>query len=124
MPSFHVHADALLVSLKDEPIFSMTIPGKIQAYLAAGIPILAMLNGEGAAVIIDSGAGLSIPAGDGGALARAVHSLMKMSKGELLEMAARGPIYSKKEFDRMNLISKVLVWFDQIVFENQLNLSK
>src|SRR5262249_28120162 len=30
MPSFYRHADALLVSLKDEPIFAMTIPGKLQ----------------------------------------------------------------------------------------------
>ena len=48
MPDFFMHADVLLISLQDKPIFSMTIPGKLQSYLAAGIPVVAMLNGEGA----------------------------------------------------------------------------
>ena len=33
MPEFIAHADALLVSLKSDPIFAMTIPGKVQSYL-------------------------------------------------------------------------------------------
>ena len=63
MPSFFKHADALLVSLKDTPIFAMTIPGKLQAYLAAGIPVLAMLNGEGAAIVETAGAVFSCRGG-------------------------------------------------------------
>jgi glycosyltransferase involved in cell wall biosynthesis len=51
MPEFFQQADALLVSLKNEPIFAMTIPGKLQAYLMSGKPILAMLNGEGANIV-------------------------------------------------------------------------
>ena len=43
MPAFFRRADALLVTLKDEPIFAMTIPGKLQAYLVAGMPIIGML---------------------------------------------------------------------------------
>ena len=46
MPSFYAHADALLVSLKRDPVFSMSIPGKVQSYLLAGIPLLGMLDGE------------------------------------------------------------------------------
>ena len=42
MPEFFQQADVLLVSLKNAPVFSMTIPGKLQAYLMAGKPILAM----------------------------------------------------------------------------------
>ena len=48
MPGFFSHADALLVSLKRDPVFSSTIPSKIQSYLASGRPIIAMLDGEGA----------------------------------------------------------------------------
>jgi hypothetical protein len=33
MPSFYAHADVLLVSLKKDPVFSLTIPGKVQSYL-------------------------------------------------------------------------------------------
>ena len=64
MPAFFAHADALLVSLKDRPVFAMTIPGKLQAYLATGLPVLAMLNGEGARIVQDGNAGLVCAAGD------------------------------------------------------------
>jgi glycosyltransferase involved in cell wall biosynthesis len=47
MPQIFERADALLVSLKDEAIFAQTIPSKIQAYLAAGRPVIASLRGEG-----------------------------------------------------------------------------
>ena len=54
MPSFFKLADMMLVSLKDEHIFSLTIPGKIQSYMASSKPILAMLNGAGSKVILEA----------------------------------------------------------------------
>jgi glycosyltransferase involved in cell wall biosynthesis len=105
MPSFFKHADALLVSLKDEPIFAMTIPGKLQSYLAAGIPVLAMLNGEGAEVVAASRCGLVCPAGDAAGLAANVLSLSKMSKEERVAMGERGLATSAREFDRARLVS-------------------
>ena len=114
MPSFYKHADALLVSLKDEPIFAMTIPGKLQSYLAAGIPVLAMLNGEGAEIVRVSGAGLSCPAGDGLALAAAVRQLADMDIQDRQAMGRRGLAISEKEFDRMSLISRLLAWLEEL----------
>lgn len=112
MPSFFKHADALLVSLKDTPIFAMTIPGKLQAYLAAGIPVLAMLNGEGAEIVESSGAGLSCPAGNGRALAERALRLAAMSQDERESMGQRGREYYSENFDRGMLISKLLRWFE------------
>jgi colanic acid biosynthesis glycosyl transferase WcaI len=114
MPSFFKHADALLVSLKDEPIFAMTIPGKLQSYLAAGIPVLAMLNGEGAKIIDCVGAGLSCPAGDGVALAAAVRKMAGMDIEERQRMGARGRAVSEQEFNRGALISKLISWFENL----------
>jgi colanic acid biosynthesis glycosyl transferase WcaI len=114
MPSFFKHADALLVSLKAESIFAMTIPGKLQSYLAAGIPILAMLNGEGAEIIRRSGAGISSPAGDGFKLATAVKHIVNMSVEERLKMGRAGLALSENEFNRGALISKLLSWFDEL----------
>ena len=51
MPWFFQQADAMLVSLKDVFIFSLTIPSKVQAYMASGKPIVTMLNGEGSRVV-------------------------------------------------------------------------
>ena len=114
MPSFFVAADALLVSLKSDPIFQMTIPGKVQTYLAAGVPILGMLDGEGARVIIESGAGLVCNAGDGEGLARRVETLAGLSAGERAAMGERGRAYCRREFDRGALVSRLERWIEEL----------
>jgi len=107
MPEFFKDADALLVSLKDDPIFSMTIPGKMQAYLTSGKPILAMLNGEGARIITESKSGIACQAGDSCLLAAAAKKLSKLSSQELNDMGQRGVKLSKSEFDRTKLINSL-----------------
>lgn len=110
MPSFFVHADALLVSLKDEPIFAMTIPGKLQAYLAAGIPVLGMINGEGAELLTKSGAGLACAAEDSEGLTQAVLKLAQMSRQERQAMGQRGHDLYESEFDRKSLMDRAEGW--------------
>lgn len=114
MPSFFKHANALLVSLKDEPIFSMTIPGKLQSYLAAGIPIMAMLNGEGAEVVRGSRSGLTCAAGDHAGLAAAVLKLSEMTNEERDTMGRNGLDVSGREFDRDALIDRLEGWIGQL----------
>lgn len=107
MPSFYAHADALLVSLKRDPVFSMTIPGKVQSYLMAGIPLLGMLDGEGAAVIRDAQAGLTCEAGDGAGLAQAVLALAAMPTPERKQMGLNGRNYALQEFGRAQLMDRL-----------------
>lgn len=107
MPSFYAHADALLVSLKRDPVFSMTIPGKVQSYLMAGRPLLGMLDGEGAAVIRDAHAGLTCDAGDGAGLAKAVLSLAAMSVQARQQLGRNGQQYAQKEFGRIQLMDRL-----------------
>lgn len=107
MPSFYKHADAMLVSLKSDPIFAMTIPGKIQSYLAAGKPVIAMLDGEGAAVIAESGAGMSVASGDSAGLADAVRSMMAKEPAMLEAMGRSAKNYSDTVFDRGALIDRI-----------------
>lgn len=76
MPKFFAHADAMLVSLKDIPIFALTVPYKTQCYMACGKPIIASLNGEGARIINESGAGIAVNAGRPQALADAIVRMM------------------------------------------------
>jgi glycosyltransferase involved in cell wall biosynthesis len=68
MPTFMQNSDALLVTLTDQTIFSYTVPNKVQAYLASGRPIIACLNGEGARIVKEAGAGVIAPACDVDAL--------------------------------------------------------
>ena len=115
MPSFFAHADALLVSLKRDPVFALTIPGKVQSYLMAGIPLLGMMDGEGATVIRDANAGLVCPSGEGRELAKLVLELAAMSKGRRQLLGCNGRVYAEKEFGRELLISKLEGWFAEIV---------
>ena len=117
MPSFFKHANALLVSLKDEAIFSLTIPGKLQSYLAAGIPVVAMLNGEGADVVKSSCSGLTCAAGDYCGLADAVLKLSQMTSEEQEKMGRNGLDVSLREFDRDTLIDRLEEWIEQLIVD-------
>lgn len=112
MPSFFAAADALLVSLKAEPIFAMTVPGKVQSYLAAGKPILAMLDGEGARVITESGAGLVARAGQAGELVQATLQTAHLALHDRDSMALAGKRYSNAHFSRRMLMDQLARWLN------------
>lgn len=111
MPSFYAHADALLVSLKPDPVFSLTIPSKVQSYLMAGIPLLGMLDGEGADVIRDANAGLTCSAGNSAGLAKAAGELEAMSGQARRNMGDNGRVFAEREFGRKALIDRLEGWF-------------
>ena len=73
MPKYYAMADAMIVTMKDMNNLSMTLPGKIQSYLAAGKPILGAINGEARRVIDEAKCGICVPAEDYKALAEVVH---------------------------------------------------
>ena len=91
MPHFFAWGNALLVQLKDEPLFSITIPSKTLAYLASGRPILSAVGGDGADVVREAGAGVICPPGDALALEKAIRDLYTMpaSEREAMGVAAR-----------------------------------
>ena len=111
MPGLMQKAAALLVSLADQPIFAATVPNKVQAYMAAGRPILACLNGEGARLVAEAGAGLTVPAEDAQGLASAVLRLYQMPVEEREMMGANGRRYFKAHFDHDQLIDQLIEHF-------------
>lgn len=113
MPDFFAVADVLLVSLKSDPVFSMTIPGKVQTYLASGIPIVGMLDGEGARVINEAGAGRTVPAGDGVALAGAVRQIASLSREERRRIGENGRQYCESQFGRDELLGQLEGWIQE-----------
>jgi glycosyltransferase involved in cell wall biosynthesis len=99
IPRIFAQASALLVTLVRDPIVSQTVPSKIQAYLAAGKPIIGALDGEGARVIIEAGAGIVCQAEDAYALADAVRRLYETRLEERDGMSQSGRTYYEKHFD-------------------------
>jgi len=120
MPEYFAHADALLVSLKKDPIFSLTIPGKIQSYLACGKPVVAMLDGEGARIVSEANAGIACPAEDARALAQAVVKLSQMENKNLVEMGLNGRKYYETHFDREVLFPQLERWMQELIVEGSL----
>jgi colanic acid biosynthesis glycosyl transferase WcaI len=119
MPAFFGAADALLVSLGDQDAWSMTIPGKVQSYLSAGKPLLGMMNGEGARVIEESGAGLVAPAGDGPALATKIREMKSLPAKARSRMGSLGQAYCKREFNRGRLLDAFETWVEDLRRERQ-----
>ena len=99
MPSIYQYASALLVTLKDEEVFSRTIPSKVQAYLAAGKTIIASLKSEGSRVVLEAGAGLTCKAEDAEALSQCVQNIYAMSDSERSRMGEAGYAYFLEHFE-------------------------
>lgn len=107
MASFFNAADILLVSLKDDPIFNLTVPAKVQAYMSSGKPIMAMLNGEGAENIKEADCGFAVPAGDSEKLAQAIKCASQKDKKELYRMGLNGKLFYAKNYKMEECISRL-----------------
>lgn len=99
MPQFFSRAAGLLVTLKRDEIFAYTVPSKVQAYLAAGRPIIAALDGEGARVVEEAGAGMSCPAEDAEGLAHCIEQLYCMPPAERDKLGQAGRAYYLEHFE-------------------------
>jgi len=114
MPAYFAHADALLVTLRSDPVFSLTIPSKIQSYLACAKPVVAALDGEGAAIMRECGAGAVCPAEDASGLADAVLAVHRMTPQERAACGMRGRRYYEDSFERALLLNRLDQWIKQL----------
>ena len=108
MPSMFIHANVLLVTLKDEEIFSLTIPSKVQCYMAFGKPIVSMLNGTGNEIIKEADCGYTSPAGDYKRLALNINALYECEPSELEKMGENGRNYYQKNFSKNSIVNNLL----------------
>ncbi len=108
MPDLYARAQGLLVTLSNEPIFSFTVPSKVQGYLAAGRPLLAAINGETARLIREAEAGLTSPAEDAQALARNIRTLYHLPSEERAAMGERGFAYFRQHFEMDSQVDKLV----------------
>lgn len=107
MPKYFSCADALLVSLKKDQIFSYTIPSKIQSYLASGKPILTSLDGEGSRIIQEANAGFTSPAEDPIALALIIKKFLSLKENEQKALGKNARKYFQVEFEREMLVDRL-----------------
>jgi len=108
MPQIFERSSALLVSLNDNEAFAQTVPSKIQAYLAAGRPILASINGEGARVVSEAGAGLTSAAEQVLPLVENIRRLQVLGVTERELMGKSGRDYFDVNFDMPSQVKNLV----------------
>lgn len=97
MAAVMASADVQLVCLKDDPLFHLTMPSKIQAILASGRPIITCAPGDAARLTRDSGAGWAVSAGDVQGLADAISAARRLPRAELAQKGRAGREFYERE---------------------------
>ena len=110
MPRYYAFADAMIVTLTDNPLVSLTLPAKVQSYMAAGKPILASANGEIANVIRESGAGFCSGANEDRGFVDSVK--LFLNSDDRNDLGKKAKKYYDNNFSRekvMNKLEKILL---------------
>jgi colanic acid biosynthesis glycosyl transferase WcaI len=107
MPFFFACADALFVSLKSTDIFSLTIPSKLQSYMACGKPIIGNIDGIAASIIQESNSGLCSSSGDYINLAKNVELLLNKNLAERNQYGINAHNYFQNNYERNIVYNKL-----------------
>ncbi len=105
MPAYYAGADAMLLTLKANPVLSLTLPGKIQSYLAVGKPIIGAADAAAQRVIQEANCGFCGPAEDFQALAENVRRFCALA--DPAELGRNGRAYSELHFSRKNIMDRL-----------------
>lgn len=103
MPKYYAMADAMLITLKADPVLSLTLPGKVQSYMAAGKPIIGAIDGEAARIITEAKCGYCGKSDDVDELVMNIVSFMNEEKKENLGKSSR--TFYEKNFSKENFIN-------------------
>ena len=100
------------ISLADSPLFAMTIPAKLQSYMACGIPTIASATGETAIIIDESNSGICCKPGDAEELAEKISEMSKMSAEELNQLGKNARKYYDENFSKHMLLDEIDLYFN------------
>lgn len=107
IPDYMAHCDVAFISFADNPLFEMTIPAKLQSYMACGMPILAAAGGETKRVVEEADCGWCCKLGDCEELAGTIEGLMKTDLKDLQQKKDNAFIYYSQYFEKNILLNKL-----------------
>lgn len=107
MPKYFSQSDALIVTLKDTDILRITLPAKVQSYMASGKPIVGAISGAGMETIQVSKCGLVSKAEDFNGLSLKINELYNMDKSDRDKLGMNGKKYFKENFEREMLLDRL-----------------
>jgi len=106
MPAFFEKADVMLASLKDEEIFNLTLPAKVQAYMMSKKPIIGLMNGEGMELINESKCGYCVSPSNIDGFIECVTMMKNMNKNELQQLGENGFDFAMRYFNKVTIMDK------------------
>ena len=113
IPDYLAWCDVTFISFADNSLFEMTIPAKLQSYMACGILILASASGETKRIVQEADCGLVCKMGDAEALAEGIE-IFKATKAERQkEMGNNALLYYEKKFNKKKLLDEIEKYFQQ-----------
>jgi glycosyltransferase involved in cell wall biosynthesis len=115
MPKYYAMADAMLVTMKKDPIISLTLPGKVQSYMAAGKPIIGAIDGETRAIISETGCGFCCCAEDSFGLAECARAFVENRSNSFGE---KGYQQYRDKFSKEAFVEKVEEEFSNACIDN------
>lgn len=107
IPEFMAASDAAFICLTNSPLFAMTIPAKLQSYMACGIPIIASADGEICNIIQEAKSGVCSSAGDSDKLADIIIKMSISTDEELEQLGINAKKYYDNNFDKNRLLDKM-----------------
>ena len=107
MAKFYKASDFLIVSLINEPIFSVTVPAKTQTYIAAKKPILAIINGDVADIVNDNNLGISVDPSNEALIRETFEKCIDMPENEKSEFTNNNTKLLETTFNQDNIINRM-----------------
>ena len=107
IPDYMAWCHVAFISFADNPLFEMTIPAKLQSYMACGMPILASASGETERIIREAGCGMVCRIGNAEDLADGIMKLSRIEPEELKNMGSCALRYYKKAFNQEKLLDQI-----------------
>lgn len=110
IPQYLACADAALLILKPDPVFEMTLPAKLQTYMACGIPIIGCVSGEGKKIIEKAEAGIISNEITKVGLIKVCNMFLEYDKNDYEILCRNSLTYSTMNFDKKNLIEQLVYY--------------
>jgi glycosyltransferase involved in cell wall biosynthesis len=107
IPALIAYADATLLTLKRDPLFAITVPSRLQTYMACGKPMLASIDGEAAEIIQEADCGLVSPANDEEAFIGIIEQFLQADSSKQTQWGINARNYYLSNFDRNYLLDKL-----------------
>jgi len=112
IPDLMAKNDAAILCFSESPLFKMTIPAKLQSYMACGMPVLASASGEAADIINSAECGLCGEPSDAEKLAENIIYMSAKTKEELTLMGKNALKYYETNFSKEKLLDEIDRFFN------------